>query len=350
MTNPKISVILSAYNEEKFIRKAIESVVNQTLKDIEIIIINDGSTDNTLEIINSYADKDSRIVVIDQENIGLGASRNKGMKIAQGEYVTFLDGDDWFREDAFEIAYNEATAKDTDITMYQMINYDDETGRVYENDWFNLNNLDESFDDVVFSPLKTKDFLFDLSVSSCQKIYRNSFLKSIDASFPEGIYFEDMPFFFYVYLKAERISIIRKHFYYRRKHNLSITHVVDANYLDTVEAGCELMRRMIDNGFYEDYKFDLLAYKINGPSGFYEDYKFDLLAYRINGPRMALMDITEDSKEALFNLIKEDYEKIKETEYYQDYLDNLGPKKKKFFLDVLKYDNYDEFKKENPEY
>ena len=310
MTNPQISVILSAYNEERFIRKAIESVVNQTLKDIEIIIINDGSTDDTLDIINSYADKDKRIVVIDQENIGLGASRNKGMKIAKGEYVTFLDGDDWFREDAFEIAYNEAKAKDTDITMYQMINYDDETGRVYENDWFNLNNLDESFDGVVFSPEKTKDFLFDLSVSSCQKIYRNSFLKSIDASFPEGIYFEDMPFFFYVYLKAERISIIRKHFYYRRKH---------------------LMRRMIDNGFYEDYKFDLLAYKINGP-------------------RMALMDITEDAKEPLFNLIKEDYEKIKDTEYYQDYLDNLGPKKKKFFLDVLKYDNYPEFKKENPEY
>ena len=125
MTNPKISVILSAYNEEKFISKAIESVVNQTLKDIEIIIINDGSTDNTLDIINSFAEKDNRIVVIDQQNIGLGASRNKGMKIAQGEYVTFLDADDWFTEDAFEIAYNEAKAKDTDITMYQMINYDD---------------------------------------------------------------------------------------------------------------------------------------------------------------------------------------------------------------------------------
>ena len=216
MTSPKISVILSAYNEEKFIRKAIESVINQTLKDIEIIIINDGSTDSTLSIINGYANEDSRIVVVDQENIGLGAARNKGMKMANGEYITFLDGDDWFREDAFEISYNDAKAKDTDITMYQMINYDDETGRVYENDWFNLNNLDESFDDCVFGPEKTKDFLFDLSVSSCQKIYRRSFLESIDASFPEGIYFEDMPFFFYVYLKSERISIIRQHFYYRR--------------------------------------------------------------------------------------------------------------------------------------
>ena len=127
MTDPKISVILCAYNEEKFIRKAIESVVNQTLKCIEIIIVNDGSTDNTLDIINGYAKDDSRIKVIDQENIGLGASRNKGMKIAAGEYVTFLDADDWFIEEAFEISYNEAKEKDTDITMYQMINYDDET-------------------------------------------------------------------------------------------------------------------------------------------------------------------------------------------------------------------------------
>lgn len=331
MNNPKISVILSAYNEEKFIEKAIESVINQTLEDIEILIFNDGSTDNTLNIINSYAKNDSRIKVINQENIGLGASRNKGIKMATGEYLTFLDGDDWFTEDAFELSYNEAKAKDTDMTMYQMINYDDETGRAYENDWFNLNDLDESFDDIVFGPEKTKDFLFDLSVSACQKIYRTSFLRSIDATFPEGIYFEDMPFFFYVYLKAERISIIRKHFYYRRKHNSSITHVVDASYLDTIPAGCELMKRFIENGFYEDYKFDLIAYKINGP-------------------RMALLDIVEDSKEPLFNLIKEDYEKIKKTEYYQDYLDNLGPKKKKFFLDVLKYDNYQEFKKENPEY
>ena len=75
--SPKISVILSAYNEEKFIEKAIGSVINQTLEDIEIIIINDGSTDNTLNIINGYAKEDSRIKVINQENIGLGASRNK---------------------------------------------------------------------------------------------------------------------------------------------------------------------------------------------------------------------------------------------------------------------------------
>lgn len=322
----KVSVILTAYNEEKYIRKAIESVVNQTLEDIELIVVNDGSTDSTLDIINEF--DDNRITVIDHENIGPGASRNKAMEMARGEYIAFIDGDDWFDLNALEIAYTQATSKNTDITFFQMINYDDKTSEIYENDWFNLNTFDESFDNRVFSPDDTKDYLFDLSVGVCQKVYRNSFLKSIDAKFPEGIFFEDMPFFFYVYLKASRISIIRKHLYYRRKHDESITHVVDCKFLDTVPAGQEMMRRFIENEWYDAYKFDLLAYKINGP-------------------RFALRDIEEKCKVPLYNLIKKDYKQIKTTEYYEDFLTELGPVKKKFFLDILKSKDYEEFMKIN---
>ena len=318
----KVSVILCVYNEEKYVRKAIESILNQTLTDLELIIINDGSTDSTLDIIESYGD--DRIRVVSQENIGLGASRNKGLKLAHGDYLTFLDGDDWFSPEALEESYNKAVLDETDILMFQMINYDDDSGRIYENDWFNLNSFDESFDGIVFSPSDTKDFLFDLSVSACQKLYKTSFVKKSNVKFPEGIYFEDMPFFFEIYLKAERISILRKHFYYRRKHSKSITHVVDCNYLDTVPAGQELMKRFIYNGFYEEYKYDLLAYKINGP-------------------RIALGEIVEKCKRPLFDLIHKDYLDIKDSPYYDDYLSELGPVKKKFFLDVIKADNYDEF-------
>ena len=318
----KVSVILCAYNEEKYISKAIESILNQTLTDLELIIVNDGSTDNTLNIINSF--KDNRIRLINQENIGLGASRNKAMKIASGEYVTFLDADDWFSSNALKETYNEASLKNTDITFFQMVNYDDAEGRFYENDWFNLNSFDESFDGVVFTPHDCKDFLFDLSVSACQKFYKNSFLQKSMVKFPEGIYFEDMPFFFEIFLKAQRISIIRKHFYYRRKHAKSITHIVDCNYLDTVPAGQELMDRFIRNGFYQDYKYDLIAYKINGP-------------------RMALSEITDKCKSSLFDLIHEDYIKIKSGPYYDDFLEQLGPVKKKFFLNVIEASSYSEF-------
>lgn len=319
----KVSIILTAFNEERYIKKAIESILNQTFTDFELIIVNDGSTDSTLSIINSF--DDSRITVISHENIGPGASRNGAMEHVNGEYVMYLDGDDWYREDAIEIAYREAKEKDTDFTFYQMINYDDESHELYENDWFNLNIFDESFEDAVFNMGDFKGSIFDLSVSVCQKIYNTTFLREIDARFPEGIFFEDMPFFYYVLLKAERISIIKDKLYYRRKHDASITHVVDGQFLDTVPAGQELMRIFIENNWYDAYKFDLLAYKINGP-------------------RFALRDIEEKYKIPLYELIKEDYDSIKRSEYYEDFLENLGPVKKKFFLDIIKSKDYDDFK------
>ena len=169
----KVSVILCVYNEEKFIRKAIEGILKQSLTDFEFIIVNDGSTDDTLDIINSYDDE--RIRLIDQPNMGLGASRNRAIDLAQGEYVIFLDGDDWFRDDALEIAYSEAKSLDTDISIFQIKYFDDDTGEYSDNDWFNLNSFDESFDGRVFSPEECRDFLFDLSVNACQKIYKNTF-------------------------------------------------------------------------------------------------------------------------------------------------------------------------------
>ncbi|SEL21805.1 Glycosyltransferase involved in cell wall bisynthesis [Methanobrevibacter gottschalkii] len=318
----KVSVILTAFNEEKYIGKAIDSILNQTLTDFELIIVNDGSTDNTLNIINSFEDK--RIKLISHDNIGPGASRNKALNIAKGEYIMYLDGDDWYHGDGLEIAYKEAKNKDTDFTFYQMINYDEKTGKTYENDWFNLNIFDESFENTVFNINDFKGSIFDLSVGVCQKIYNTSFLKRIDAKFPEGILFEDMPFFYYVLLKAEKISIIKKQLYYRRKHDESITHVVDEKFLDTVPAGQELIRIFMENGWYDTYKFDLLAYKINGP-------------------RFALRDIEENYKIPLYRLIKKDYHSIKQSEYYQDYLENLGQVKKKFFLDIIKSKNYDDY-------
>ena len=319
-----ISVILPVFNGERYIKKAIESVLTQTFSDFELIIVNDGSTDSTSDIINSFDDE--RIMVINQANLGPGAARNNALEIADSEYVMFLDSDDWFSEDALEIAYGEASKFDTDLTFFQMINYN--KGDIYENDWFEMKTFDESFENRVFSPDETPGSIFDLSVGVCQKIYNAQFLKDIDARFPEGIFFEDMPFFYYVYLKARRISIIKRHLYYRRKHDDSITHVVDEKFLDTVAAGQTLMKIFIENRWYDAYKFDLLAYKINGP-------------------RFALRDMPPKYKQKMFNLIKNDYEQIKSSKYYDDFLENLGPVKKKFFKDVLKSGDYMEFKKNN---
>jgi len=315
----KVSVIMPVFNEEKYVRKAIESVLGQTLDDFELIVVNDGSCDSTLDIIRQFTD--SRIKLINQDNQGPGASRNNALRHARGEYIMFLDGDDWYCPDAIETAYSEAKSRDTDISIFQIIKYD---GKYSKNDWFNLDNFDETFEDRVFNPHDSGDFLFDISVSASQKIFRRDFLERIDARFPESIFFEDMPFFFYTYLKAERVSIIKKHLYVRRKHEGSTTEHVGGKFLDTVPAGQILMDIFIENGWYDMYKFDLIAFKINGP-------------------RYALMAIDEEYKKPLYTLIKEDYEKIKATPYYGDYLENLGPVKRKFFTDIIASGNYDDF-------
>ena len=104
---PKISVIIPVYNVEKYLRECLDSVINQTLKDIEIICINDGSTDKSLEILQEYENKDNRFILISQFNQGQGNARNIGLNISRGEYVLFLDPDDYYTDNtAFEKLYS----------------------------------------------------------------------------------------------------------------------------------------------------------------------------------------------------------------------------------------------------
>lgn len=117
MEEIKVSVLVPAYNVEKYIGKCIESILNQSLKEIEVIIINDGSKDKTLEIIKEYEKKDKRIIVIDKENGGVGTARNEGLKISRGEYILFLDSDDWIEKDYLEKTYNYGKENSLDMVV-----------------------------------------------------------------------------------------------------------------------------------------------------------------------------------------------------------------------------------------
>lgn len=113
----KVSVIIPVFNTEKYISKCLSSLVNQTLDDIEIICVNDGSTDNSLEIIEKIANNDARIKIINQEHKKQGAARNSGLKIAEGEYIGFVDSDDWIDLNYYEMLYNTAKKYDADIAL-----------------------------------------------------------------------------------------------------------------------------------------------------------------------------------------------------------------------------------------
>ena len=121
----KVSAVVAAYNIDKYIEKCLESIINQTLANIEIIVVNDGSTDETLNIINKLSLKDKRLIVIDKANQGLIEARKSGLEAATGEYVLFIDGDDWLELEALDLLYKHASEHEYDIVMYNAyISYD----------------------------------------------------------------------------------------------------------------------------------------------------------------------------------------------------------------------------------
>ena len=138
-----ISVIVPAYNVEDYLGECLDSIINQTFTDIEIICVNDGSVDSTLDIFNDYASRDERINVISQENKGLSGARNTGLKHAKGKYIYFMDSDDYLEVNALERMYSAAEEKSADIVFFKLINFDDGTGEKYQTRYYDMEALSD---------------------------------------------------------------------------------------------------------------------------------------------------------------------------------------------------------------
>lgn len=135
MLNPKISVIVPIYNAEKFLKKCIESIINQTLKEIEIILINDGSTDNSLKILQFFKEKDERIIIVNKKNEGASEARNVGIDLAKGEYITFLDSDDYIEKNMLEKMYYNSKKNNVDILISDYYR-DENKEKRYKNSYY----------------------------------------------------------------------------------------------------------------------------------------------------------------------------------------------------------------------
>jgi len=187
---PKISVIIPVYNTEKYLAECLDSVVNQTLQDIEIICVNDGSTDGSLAILEEYAEKDSRIKIIQQKNQGAGEARNKGIKTAQGEYIAFIDSDDFLEEDCFyEKLYNSAKSEQADISKANYKNLSDKYVPEFVNEMIKENKL-------------------NFTSTFCSCIFNRLFLINNNIFFPNLIDMEDPVFAFSCAIKANKIIIV----------------------------------------------------------------------------------------------------------------------------------------------
>lgn len=184
---PNITIIIPVYNTEKYLHKCLDSLVNQTLSNIEIICINDGSLDNSLSILQQYAEKDSRIIVLDQINAGPSNARNHGLKVASGEYIFFCDSDDFLEPDTCELMHSTIIQKNVDMVIcdFNFIKENSEYSRPGL-DWHRLNQFG-------YYRL-TLDNMIQVRCVLCNKLYKSSVIKNFHIQFPTGCGHEDITF------------------------------------------------------------------------------------------------------------------------------------------------------------
>lgn len=214
MRMPKLSVIVPIYNSDKYLKKCLDSILGQSFTDFEIIAVNDGSFDNSVEILRNYQEEDSRIRIISQKNQGLSAARNTGLNHVLGEYVSFIDSDDWidsnmFRDLIFDLESNESDIVACNISIFKSD---------YDIKEFNKNSYSRVFNrEEAMGIIYTNNML---TYSACNKIYKSHLFKNL--RFTVGIIYEDIDFTYKLINLCKKVNYINKSYYYYRFTDNSI--------------------------------------------------------------------------------------------------------------------------------
>ena len=214
---PKISVIIPVYNTAKYLSKCLDSILNQTLKEIEVIVVNDGSKDNSQELIDAYKEKDGRIVSIQKENGGLSDARNVGIDVANGEFIAFVDSDDYIDLSMFEMMYGLSQKHQAEIVLCDLVKVD-ENGTEFRD----LPQSPQLPEKIV---LKDNFSLFgEMSCFACNKIFKKTLFN--EHRFKKGIHFEDIELIPKLILDSTVISKINTPFYkyFERQDSITKSH------------------------------------------------------------------------------------------------------------------------------
>ena len=270
--NPKVSVILPIYNVGKYLRQSLDSLINQTLKEIEIICVNDGSTDDSYDILEEYKAKDSRIKVIHKENKGTGAARNDGLRIATGECIGFVDPDDWVKPNMFERLYNLIKEKNLDIAMCMPDGFDEKNQINTPFPYFVDANFENIPDDKIFNWRDLSPFSYPMCVWN--KLYTKDLFDRNNIDFAEGLDFEDHKVIFGTLLTAEKIFFIREKLYvYRFNREGSVLTDNNRRLIDHIEIFNIVEKLMKDTNTYNVLRKDFVTYKIHNLLYYYSMIK-----------------------------------------------------------------------------
>ena len=274
---PLVSVIIPAYNVGHYIGKCLDSVLSQTYSNIEVIVINDGSKDDSLDIIKAYEVKDSRVRLIDKQNEGVSVARNKGLEVSQGDFILFVDGDDWIDESMVENLLNMATSNNSDYAGGGFVFEEVETGR-------------KRCSPAGFSPIVVfgKDILGNylsghrLWSSVCGALFSREIIEQYHLRFDRNIKFDEDCFFVMQFMsKANKVMVCQEHFYHVLVRNSSVTRS-SLHELDKEKRRPDYEGYLKEHGLYDENKnaFDAWIVRSSNHELFHLALRTDYRTYK----------------------------------------------------------------------
>ena len=243
----KVSVIVPVYNVEEYLEKCLNSLVNQTLKELEIIVVNDGTLDNSQKIIDKYVKKyPNKVKSYIKENGGLSSARNYGLKYASGEYIAFVDSDDYVDKNMYKTMYDKAVAEDFDMVVCDL-------KYIYEKkEVLATSNIKKD----ILTDEDIKKSMINIYPAAWNKLYNKKLFKN-NIRFKEGVWFEDVEFLYRLYPYIKSIGVVNVPLYNYLQRYGAITRTFDKRLFHYIDNWNGIIKFYKDKGFYEEYKKEL---------------------------------------------------------------------------------------------
>ena len=252
-TTPKVTIIIPVYNVEQYLRQCLNSVVNQTMREIQIICVNDGSPDNSLAILQEYAARDSRIEIIDKPNGGLSSARNAAYPSIKGKQTLFVDSDDWIDLDLCEKTYQKAKETNADMTLFSYQG-ESEQGTGTPGMFRTITSEDKT-------TVKEKLPVLHYPVA-WGKLWRTDFLLDNKLYFPEGLAFEDNLVNWQAVTLADKISVVPEQLYHYRIRSGSIVQTRGKHMMDIIPIYVKIREYLLESDYYATYRDEFIQQKL----------------------------------------------------------------------------------------
>ena len=273
MKTETISIIIPVYNVENYLRSCLDSVLSQTYKDFEVLMVNDGSTDSSGAICQEFAERDSRFHYFEKENGGLSDARNYGLDRAKGHYITFLDSDDFLFEDYLENLYHASRLSDSDITIGGYCRFGDSNFYFY-NDRFKSDSLVSLKD---FQAIQYLDSMLDVTFLTFSTAWGKLFKRELfsELRFPYGKYAEDQFLIWKLYMKADKIYVFNGASYVYRMNPSGLSNIFTLKHLDYIDALEERIKETKDiEGIEIQHSFNMYSYVLQRILGQLEEHDY----------------------------------------------------------------------------